>query len=177
MKHNKNTIKLFINNKTDINHSSNSGKTPLMYALIKKHNENMIRLLIKNKTDINKKDKDGYTPLINALKFNNNENIIKLLINDKTDFNHKNNSGKSSLYFLLKNYSEKSIALILSFFYLVNIKKAVNIIKLIINDSNSKYFLENPVFNQNDKFGWNLSNYSFWNKRNGIINYFLIFNH
>ena len=51
----------------------------------------------------------------------------------------------------------------------------MNSIKLIINSSNSKYFLEIPECNEKDNYGCNFENYLVWNKRRGNINYLLSF--
>ena len=138
--------------------------------------------MINNKTEINQKNKDGYTPLMIALKNKQNENIIKLLINNKTDINQKVKdrnilfNKNTPLKILLQNYSKKSLSSILSFFYFVN-KKVIKMIFPIIDDSNSKYFLDIPVFKEKDIFNWNLSNYLYWKQRNRNINYFLIFSY
>ena len=112
-----------------------------------------------------------------ALRYKNNINRIELLINEKTDINQKNNNGDTVLELILKNYSEKNISLILYFFYSVNKQQVVNIIKLIINASNSKYYLEIQEFYEKDNYGWNLKNYLSWNQRRKNINYLLIFNY
>ena len=175
-KHNEKKIKLLINEKTDFNQKNNYGTTPLMLALKSKYNENIIKLLINDKTEFNQKDSYGDTPLMYALIKKTNENIIKLLINEKTDFNQKDNLGDTPLKILLKNYSSKSFSSILLFSYLIN-KELINIIKLNINHSNFKFFLEIPVNKEKDIFGWDLSTYMFWNKRKGNINYYLIYSH
>ena len=142
-------IKFIKENKDSLNEKNEDGNTPLVYSLRYKNDENIIKLLINNKTDFNQKNNYGCSALIIALINNHNENIIKLLINNKTDLNRKNNSGDSPFKLLLENQSGKNLSLILSFFYFFN-KEVINIIKLIINDSNYKFFLEIPVFNEND---------------------------
>ena len=79
--------------------------------------------------------------------------------------------------YLLENYSEKNLSLILSVFYSFNKQQINNSIKLIINDSNSKYFLEIKESDEKDIYGQNFINYSSWNKRKGNINHFMIFSH
>ena len=51
----------------------------------------------------------------------------------------------------------------------------INTIKLNINDTNSKFFLEIFEDIEKDIFGWDLLSYLSWNKRNRNINYLLIF--
>ena len=175
--YNINIIKLLINKKTNINNKDICGNTPLMLALKFQHDYKTIKLIINKKTNINQKDDYGNTPLSFSLYKKFNINIIKLLIDDKTDLNQKDDDGNSSLKSLLK-YSEKNIVVILSFFYFYNKDMTVDAMKLILNDSNFKYFLDNPVFipafKEKDSFGWNLSDYLFWNKRFKNINYLLI---
>ena len=103
-----------------------------------------------------------------------NENIIKLLINKKTDFKKKNKDRYNPLDFLFMNYKDKKISLILSLFYFVD-DDVINIIKLVVNDFNCEFFLEISEFREKDIFGWNMLNYSCWNKRKGNVNYLLIF--
>ena len=144
-----------------------------MVGLYSKCNDiNIIKLLISI-SDINKTDISEYTVLIIAERLKYDVNIIKLFINQKTDIK-KNFYGKTPLKYLFKNYSEKDISLILSFFVIVN-KNGINSMKLIVDDENFKYFLEIPICKEKDIFYWKLSNYLNWNKRKANINYSLIF--
>ena len=66
----------------------------------------------------------------------------------------------NALKLLLENFSAKNILLILALLYSFN-KGIIN----YINDSNFKYFLQMPISQKKDIFGWNLLNYLTWYKR------------
>ena len=113
-----------------------------MLSLNNNYNVNIVKLMINNKTVLNQRDIIYFnTPLMQALRFKKNINMVKLLINKKSDINQKYENGRTSFQVLFKNYSEKNIALILSFLN-YNIIEVFNSNRISINDSNYKFFTE-----------------------------------
>ena len=67
----------------DIDHTDNSGRTPLIHACIHGNTE-MVEYLLAQNADVNKQDNRGNTPFLSVLNgFHPNRQIIDLLLNTK----------------------------------------------------------------------------------------------
>ena len=73
----KDTAKLLLANKANVNARDNNGSTPLHYA-VDKGNEGAVKFLLVNKADVNAEDNTGITPLVYAKGFNYKD-VIDLL--------------------------------------------------------------------------------------------------
>jgi ankyrin repeat protein len=93
----KEIVTLLIADKADVNAKSNSGQTPLHYAVAFCFGDtNMVDLLLVNKADVNAKDNSGKTPLHMAALYGFKD-IAALLIANRADVNAKDNNGQTPL--------------------------------------------------------------------------------
>ena len=89
-------MKFLLDAKTNVNHNSSAGHTPLHIA-VTKSNINIITLLLDQNVDINDKAIDGKIPLHIAVE-NGEETIIQTLLAQKADTNLKDTFGNTSLH-------------------------------------------------------------------------------
>ena len=89
-------VKFLLDAKTNINHSSSAGHTPLHIA-VKTSNIDIITFLLDKNADINTKTIDGKTPLHIAVE-KDREAIIQLLLAQKADVNLQDALGNSILH-------------------------------------------------------------------------------
>jgi len=94
-------IKIFIDNKFDINVTNNIGNTALVNE-VKNNKINTVKLLLDAGADVNAKHVNSAdTALDWAVEFNNT-NIVKLLLKAGANVNHQNNTGFTPLILSIK---------------------------------------------------------------------------
>lgn len=89
------TVKLFLDQRADMNLVDKKGITPLMRA-VGNGNPEIVKLFLDHGADINFKDKDGNTLLMGAA-MNGNFETTQLLLNHGAKINAKNKDGRTAL--------------------------------------------------------------------------------
>ena len=102
--------KLFWIKKTDVNHVSSAGHTPLHIA-VAKSNTDLVSYLLDQNADVNSKNTDGQTPLHIAVD-KCEENIIHQLLNKNADPSLKDVLGNTSLHLAVQMKQEMKPALL-----------------------------------------------------------------
>ena len=97
-------VQTLLNAKTDVNHASSAGHTPLHIA-VAKSNTDLVSYLLDQKANVNSKNTDGQTPLHIAVD-KGEENIIHQLLKEKADPSLKDVLGNTSLHLAVQMKQE-----------------------------------------------------------------------
>jgi hypothetical protein len=100
-----NAITILLSKKADINYKSNTGRTPLMSAVVNNHLDT-VKLLVEKGADLQLTDNDGRDVLVYAISPDNiNPAIIKYLVEKGADVNKHYKYGNTILMLVVgKNY-------------------------------------------------------------------------
>ncbi|CAC5415734.1 unnamed protein product [Mytilus coruscus] len=105
------TVKILLDNKSDINKCLDNGGSPLYIACQNNHKE-IVKVLLENKADINKCLDNGVSPLFIACQINHKE-IVKVLLDNKADINKCLDNGGSPLHIACQNNHKEIVKVLL----------------------------------------------------------------
>ncbi|GAG71927.1 unnamed protein product, partial [marine sediment metagenome] len=94
------TIQFLINNKSNVNHQDEDGRSALMWKILYGF-EGASKILIENDCNVNIRDIKGNTALLIASTIGS-LNIVKLLIRENADLNICNNKHQNPLIMTLR---------------------------------------------------------------------------
>ena len=78
----------------DLEASTESGWTPLMFAAMFNENPEVVQVLLDAGADVEARDEDGWTPLLYAARYNSNPEVLQVLLDAGADPSTQDNDGK-----------------------------------------------------------------------------------
>ncbi|KAK7883598.1 hypothetical protein LTR67_011097 [Exophiala xenobiotica] len=97
--------------KTNIESTSNDGRTPLSWMAERGH-EAVVRLLLEKGAELDSKDTSGWTPLLRAAE-NGEEPVVRLLLEKGAKLDSKDNDGRTPLSWAATSGHEPVVRLLL----------------------------------------------------------------
>ena len=103
-------IETFIDKGVDINHTDNSGNTPLIVHADRRGDTDIVKLLLEEGADINARNDKGNTALMYIIKHGNNE-LARYLIKKGADYNTINKDNQTPVSIAIENGMEAVLQL------------------------------------------------------------------